>query len=983
MRHRASSIEHPTCRSGEGSTGSNDNRHRRRTGATAFLVISIILGFSFVLPLAAPNAAADPLDVKVSLTIERVRALDNFGQVTLCPPTGCFLFGIAEAADFYAVVTLDGEKFDNEAANGANGPFKDMDDISPNWEFSKTVDISRGEIPVKIEMWDDDSDDILRLPDDQADLDPGLGRPLDLIVILAPCGVILDVTGACGVSHISRGTEEDSAEVSFRIEVIEPASAPGLRVQCLHSPLWPQLGQTVTITANALDGALAAKVADTIQIWVDVRTAPARSDVGTALSFTAGPFATTATSFAYGCRVVDDGVPVFTGWRVVSIGDPADSQAIPVLFTGPRSSRLDFVFLADQDSYPTGSTDPTFLGDARSVILNAYYSEDIFLSNQDKINFWLADVTADAEETGCNLDVPDAWDTAYSFADVGAILHTDNFRDCARSAERVFSSEPTSLRVVLHETGHQPFGLADEYCNLRPGATGGSCDGGYFQADPFPNVYDEPEDCAADAPSLGRTAASCQEFVDPRVAPFDWFPDRDWSVSDPAANDLMVDNRAPQAADIRRINWVFSECASARCEVSAVGGFSPSEGTDPSTEPIPALDFDDPAKSMVVRLAFSSRTDVDFQSAMVSLERTHMNIGQPPLLRLRLLDDGGALMMEFNSWHPLWAFGENADGSESRILLPSATGRFVIPFDPSLGTLEVVDIPTEEEVIAVDLKPTIRSFCDANPSDPDCEVADLAVTDVQAINAPPFVLVGTPESVTVRTTMTNLGPDAPMDAVLTRTTATGGVTATPTMSTRTEAALGLNELRSADESYTIECSQPGAFAVTFTSEIDALRAAVSDPDPSNNVRSLTIPIDCAIPVRINIHPGTFPNPINFRSRSRVVPVALLTTEAGEYGLPLAFDATLVDVLSVRFGPADVLNAMPPGGATEAQGRGHLEDAFELDEVTKDGDLDLVLHFLVSESGLDAADVEACVRGTIVIGGVAFTFFGCDAIVVRP
>ena len=48
-------------------------------------------------------------------------------------------------------------------------------------------------------------------------------------------------------------------------------------------------------------------------------------------------------------------------------------------------------------------------------------------------------------------------------------MHKDDFRDCAPGGQRLFSSEPTSIGTVLHETGHRPFGLADEYC----------CDGGY------------------------------------------------------------------------------------------------------------------------------------------------------------------------------------------------------------------------------------------------------------------------------------------------------------------------------------------------------------------------------------------------------------------------------------------------------------------------------------------------------------------------
>jgi hypothetical protein len=56
-----------------------------------------------------------------------------------------------------------------------------------------------------------------------------------------------------------------------------------------------------------------------------------------------------------------------------------------------------------------------------------------------------------------------------------------------------------------------------------------------------------------------------------------------------------------------------------------------------------------------------------------------------------------------------------------------------------------------------------------------------------------------------------------------------------------------------------------------------------------------------VPVALYIKPSSYPNSINLRSRGNV-PLAVLTTLAGEYGLPIDFDATTIDPLSVRFGP---------------------------------------------------------------------------------
>ncbi len=361
--------------------------------------------------------------------------------------------------------------------------------------------------------------------------------------------------------------------MTLRVEVEEPPSTPGLRIRCMHSPAWPQPGQPVTITATALDGALASLIADNLQIWLqtDTNDTSTRSTVqsvgGVAtLTHTFTPNAA-LPDFAYGCRLTKSGTSIFSSWHRTRVG--GSDRAVPILFTGPRASRLDIVFIADNVTY-TGPTDPMFLADVVQTINTSYYGFNEFLSGQDKFNFWLATDTGradDADVGGCDHDLPASWDDTYAFADSGAILHRKMQRDCALRGDRIFSGtlntayRSDAFQVVTHETGHQPFGLADEYCDQRPGSSSTTCDGGYFQTDEAPNIYDEPEDCAADAPNLGRTAASCQEFTEDNF----WFFDVDYSVSDPVSNDVMVDNQLAQAADIRRYNLIFAHCQAAGC----------------------------------------------------------------------------------------------------------------------------------------------------------------------------------------------------------------------------------------------------------------------------------------------------------------------------------------------------------------------------------------------------------------------------------
>lgn len=665
--------------------------------------------------------------VKVKTIIERVRGLDNMEGPFGGDP------------DFYAVVSVDGQEFDNKA-----NAIEDNNDIRPNWEFSKTVDFNKGSIPITIDIYDEDGG--LRGDDDHVDVKPGSGRKLRLSLDMSACltgstsAVSGDVTGACQTTIIVEGNGDDRAMLWFRIEVEPPPTTPGTNVLCLHDPIWPQGGEAVTISAEALDGALNPKSTNIdIEIWLNSNTAPYTTASNmSSLTTPIGSFPA-GSSFTYGCLIRDKtrGETVWSGWRKVQIGLPPSGQAVPILFTGPRSSRIDTVFIADVDTY-TSAFDSNLLGDISNIIKNDYYAEKVFLTHQDDMNFWIALDRGNAKDD-CESEVPDNWDNDYTFADTGAILHRDSsIRDCNPGGERYFSSEVfpsinSTRRVILHETGHSPFGLADEYCDQRPGSMSTTCDGGYFQNDPFPNVYEEPEDCIADIPALQvwddrlghprRTTSDCQEFTEV----IDWWFDSDWSVSDPPSSDLMVDNRIPRGADARRIDWLFNRCASANCGPTlAVQSAFPATVGDPRVDPMPVFDFDDGSKSMVVRLDFDTRETVQFDSAKVVYGQPYTTLGDPPLLRIKLFDANNNLVEEHNAWHPMWQFIWQ-DGHESRQISEGQSGRFIFPFSSNLDRMEVVDIPLDRTVISVDLGPAIDLFCAENPQDMDC-VTDLALT---------------------------------------------------------------------------------------------------------------------------------------------------------------------------------------------------------------------------------------------------------------
>lgn len=524
----------------------------------SLLLIVACLGMLVGTQSFSPPPAAAASNVTLRVVVESVEE------------DGCT--DLVDGSDFYSRIKINGEDFNF-------GEVEDDDEIQPNWTAEKEVDVDVNQQAfVSIEVAD--SDGFLNFDDDVCDISPASGTDLDFTVQLFPCAVSGEVSGNC-IDPISTSgdSDDEDADIRFRVEVDVPASTPGTAVRCTHTPLWPQPGDNVTIEVESLDGTVQVgdtvvdtsngsgspttlvdhtKIADDLEIWVNEATGPDLDVQGkTKDSFVVSNVA--AGDLVYGCTVRQGTDRVFTGWRRVRVGAPAEGTAVPVSYTGDRTSRVDIVFVADMDSY-TAANDPAFLTAATNVIKGAYYGQDYFLSNQQRFNFWLADQRGDADRvpaptptdpnaTNCVLTLPGNWTTDYSWRDSGSILHADEFRDCASNG--VFSSEPGSLATVLHETGHSPFGLADEYC----------CDGGYFENAPNPNMWDTLAECQADAPALGRAATDCRTVTDTRPD-----PDRNWFLSEPTPNDLMNSNRRPpQAADIRRMDWFIDNCESGKC----------------------------------------------------------------------------------------------------------------------------------------------------------------------------------------------------------------------------------------------------------------------------------------------------------------------------------------------------------------------------------------------------------------------------------
>jgi hypothetical protein len=148
----------------------------------------------------------------------------------------------------------------------------------------------------------------------------------------------------------------------------------------------------------------------------------------------------------------------------------------------------------------------------------------------------------------------------------------------------------------------------------------------------------------------------------------------------------------------------------------------------PQQQPVPKFDFDDPAKSIVVTLRFEKKSDLPtdiekatLKSIQVSSERARTHIGDPPLLKVVLINKNNAVVHTFNTWNPLWTFLYDQNDVEHLKIQKAAIGAVVFPFERSLIFMELYSLPTGKYITRVNLTATIEGFCHDSPNDPNCK----------------------------------------------------------------------------------------------------------------------------------------------------------------------------------------------------------------------------------------------------------------------
>jgi len=380
----------------------------------------------------------------------------------------------------------------------------------------------------------------------------------------------VDTGGLAEGIHMACARAQDatgfySEEECREFEVVMGAIGGEAMLLCTHTPIWPQPGETVTISMSVVqrpedDSPLVWFPVGRTEIWFNDPSEPV--DVNDYFGTSSNIYDSEileAGSFTYGCRARVGESSVFSGWRTVSVGDNGEDRPIPVVYTGPMGESLDLVFIADEDSYDSAS-DPDFLDDVRRVINTSFYTYGYYNRYQHMFNFWISKnmggadrITPPGGETMKIITKPASWDRFYSFYDAAVVLHEDEFRDFAKKNRMFtvwsdFDADGGNLRVPRHEAGHSLFGLSDEYC----------CNTTHFESEFFPNVYNSIEFCEADAPNLGRDPEDCRSMTSD-------IDDETAYTSEPEQPDLMRNNRQPREADKRKIDWKFGQCQMGLC----------------------------------------------------------------------------------------------------------------------------------------------------------------------------------------------------------------------------------------------------------------------------------------------------------------------------------------------------------------------------------------------------------------------------------
>ncbi len=384
------------------------------------------------------------------------------------------------------------------------------------------------------------------------------------------------------VSGTSNGAATSPASVCNQLQIV---TAPPVSSYMRHVPFLPDPGQTVELTANAVDPSGAPRIVGRLDVWGSVQSIPGAAPTPPTSPLKTCVMATTCTatinlpqggSFLTWRATAEDrgGTTIATfGWRGQRVTDgPSFANAsllsVPVdealngssMADAPDSAKtFDLLFSVSTDFDWTSATDRQTIGSALDQFMIRLWGISgagapaltTFMTRPDLVRVFITPerplVSWTPPANLCDWSVPSS-----SWADATAVLHKTDCRDNADPSSRSFSAKLLARDVIFHELHHALFGLADEY----PAG-----DGGYFEAQPDPNIYNTLASCMADSLFKTGGCSSITEIdVNTRVP-----TGRTFFRLDNEATDVMIGNSTQRAADIRRAKRKEGQCDAGGC----------------------------------------------------------------------------------------------------------------------------------------------------------------------------------------------------------------------------------------------------------------------------------------------------------------------------------------------------------------------------------------------------------------------------------
>jgi hypothetical protein len=253
----------------------------------------------------------------------------------------------------------------------------------------------------------------------------------------------------------------------------------------------------------------------------------------------------------------------------------------PLYLSRTKAKAIDIVFVPSSTTYSRTSkvsvqtdeytaSEEVFKRVAQDVVANWYWKLDTLSAGsipddyRTRFNFyyyWRPGSPADAMAS-CAGDLPATFWTDAPFTDVAAILYPPKWEGgytYAGGCANMLGPYKSTFKapgyvshgaVVIHESGHAVFGVADTYC-------GDTC---YAQNEPFANIWTSESACRNEIKSKGGNPDSCRQIVydDPATTKnpdcsknfWKWDPDPDMM------NNHWEGTFGPRS--VRRINYIFS-----------------------------------------------------------------------------------------------------------------------------------------------------------------------------------------------------------------------------------------------------------------------------------------------------------------------------------------------------------------------------------------------------------------------------------------